>query len=206
MFYAHINASVFAGEVNVAQELLPSLLHTARAFKIKGLDKVETPKEVIVQPPVADPVWTAEGEAQAVPTPTHGAVGAVAAAAAATGPQSPSDVKPPFPAEHFLRQQSAPEMPVRPGGHLPAAAVAAAAAAVAGVFPPTSAKRGRSDIVSPPPSLPGSQPPTREASPCPPRSEASAGSARTPPPKRWKRSFDMAQPVNGQKDNQHQVS
>ena len=33
----------YTGEVNVAQELLPSLLHTARSFRIKGLDKVENP-------------------------------------------------------------------------------------------------------------------------------------------------------------------
>jgi hypothetical protein len=37
----------YTGEVNVAQELLPSLLHTARQFRIKGLDKVENP----VDPP-----------------------------------------------------------------------------------------------------------------------------------------------------------
>ena len=30
-------------QVNVGQELLPGLLHTARCFKIKGLDNVETP-------------------------------------------------------------------------------------------------------------------------------------------------------------------
>ena len=35
----------YTGEVNVAQELLPSLLHTARSFRIKGLDKVENPLE-----------------------------------------------------------------------------------------------------------------------------------------------------------------
>ena len=40
----------YTGEVNVAQELLPALLHTARAFRIKGLDKVESP----VAPPGAD--------------------------------------------------------------------------------------------------------------------------------------------------------
>ncbi len=37
----------YTGEVNVAQELLSSLLHTARSFRIKGLDKVENP----VDPP-----------------------------------------------------------------------------------------------------------------------------------------------------------
>ena len=30
-------------QVNVGQELLPSLLYTARCFKIKGLDNVQTP-------------------------------------------------------------------------------------------------------------------------------------------------------------------
>ena len=44
---------------------------------------------------------------------------------------------------------------------------------------------------SPPPSLPNSQPPTREASPAP---MMIGQNARTPPPKRWKRSFDMSHP------------
>ena len=35
----------YTGEVNVAQDLLPTLLHTARSYKIKGLDKVESPVE-----------------------------------------------------------------------------------------------------------------------------------------------------------------
>ena len=29
--------------MNVGQDLLPSLLHTAKCFKIKGLDNVQTP-------------------------------------------------------------------------------------------------------------------------------------------------------------------
>jgi len=33
----------YTGEVNVGQDLLPSLLHTAKCFKIKGLDNVQTP-------------------------------------------------------------------------------------------------------------------------------------------------------------------
>ena len=33
----------YTGEVNVAQDLLPTLLHTARSYRIKGLDKVESP-------------------------------------------------------------------------------------------------------------------------------------------------------------------
>ena len=42
----------YTGEVNVAQDLLPSLLHTARSFRIKGLDKVENP--VDPPPPVSE--------------------------------------------------------------------------------------------------------------------------------------------------------
>jgi hypothetical protein len=52
-------------QVNVGQELLPSLLHTARCFKIKGLDNVQTPPGLldlnvralvyIVKASVADP-------------------------------------------------------------------------------------------------------------------------------------------------------
>jgi len=40
----------YTGEVNVAQELLPALLDTARCFRIKGLDKVESPP---LEPPPA---------------------------------------------------------------------------------------------------------------------------------------------------------
>ena len=46
------------------------------------------------------------------------------------------------------------------------------------------------EYCSSPPSLPSSQPPTRETSPSP-QHVAALNNARTPPPKRWKRSFDM---------------
>ncbi len=228
----------YTGEVNVAQELLPSLLHTARAFRIKGLDKVESP----VDPPPPPPDTAAAAAA---------AVAAAAAAAAVrqnsaehhhwsqssapnTRSHSPSsihsqqDVKPPsFPptAEHFLASAAAaaavdskppqpPQAVVNPSAppaahsspavgpstsagvhHLPAAAVAAAAAAA---FPTQTGgiKRGRERELSPP----RSRPPTREASPCPQNNSNS----RTPPPKRWKRSFDMTQPMNGQKEAEQQ--
>ena len=227
----------YTGEVNVAQELLPSLLHTARAFRIKGLDKVESP----VDPPPPPPDTAAAAAA---------AVAAAAAAAAVrqnsaehhhwsqssapnTRSHSPSsihsqqDVKPPsFPptAEHFLASAAAaavdskppqpPQAVVNPSAppaahsspavgpstsagvhHLPAAAVAAAAAAA---FPTQTGgiKRGRERELSPL----RSRPPTREASPCPQNNSNS----RTPPPKRWKRSFDMTQPMNGQKEAEQQ--
>ena len=38
---------MFVVKVNVGQDLLPSLLHTARCFKIKGLDNVQTPPGLI---------------------------------------------------------------------------------------------------------------------------------------------------------------
>ena len=36
-------------QVNVGQDLLPSLLHTARCYKIKGLDNVQTPPGLLEQ-------------------------------------------------------------------------------------------------------------------------------------------------------------
>ena len=45
----------YTGQVNVGQELLPSLLNTAKEFRIKGLDKVEPPemeeKPAMTSPP-----------------------------------------------------------------------------------------------------------------------------------------------------------
>ena len=156
----------YTGEVNVAQELLPSLLHTAKAFRIKGLDKVESPIE---QPPAAHqqrvethdpPHWVGEA-GSAHPSRSH----------TPSSIHSQQDVKPP---PFFLGLDNKP-------------VVQHAAAAAAG---PHQAGPHRRDL-SPPPSLPNSQPPTREGSP-----------SRTPPPKRWKRSFDMTQPtaLNGHKD------
>jgi hypothetical protein len=159
----------YTGEVNVAQDLLPSLLHTARAFRIKGLDKVESPVDATPPPP---------------PLPAS-ALGILAADIAAAGqwehparahsPHQQQDIKP-------------------PGGHFLADKISAAATST----PVLNMNGRREREVSPPPahSRPNSQPPTREASPCPTSgSVASSASARTPPPKRWKRSFDMSNPL-----------
>lgn len=198
----------YTGEVNVAQELLPSLLQTARSFRIKGLDKVENPVEPPPRRPEAQTPSSEHWMESAPPTRSH----------TPSSIHSQHDVKPPhFSSEHFL-SMSNPDK-----SH--SAAAAAAAAATQPPPPPhqpqqpamahssstggpssnnngfsgllRSAERERErelqnhQLASPPPSLPNSQPPTREASPAP---MMLGQNARTPPPKRWKRSFDMAHP------------
>ena len=100
-----------------------------------------------------------------------------AAAAAAAVPAPP----PPSSSEHsFLSSETKPGL---------------STAQAAGAILNMNGRRERE--VSPPHSLPNSQPPTRESSPCPTPSSSSVSSgnnSRTPPPKRWKRSFDMTQP------------
>ena len=51
LIFFSLRRFAYTGEVNVAQDLLPSLLHTARSFRIKGLDKVENP--IDAPPPVS---------------------------------------------------------------------------------------------------------------------------------------------------------
>jgi len=205
----------YTGEVNVAQELLPSLLQTARSFRIKGLDKVENPVEPPPRRPEAQTPSSEHWMESAPPTRSH----------TPSSIHSQHDVKPPhFSSEHFLSMSN-------PDKSHSVAAAAAAAVTQAQPQPPPpphqpppppqqpamahssstggpssnngfsgllkSAERERErelqnhQFSSPPPSLPNSQPPTREASPAP---MMLGQNARTPPPKRWKRSFDMAHP------------
>eukprot|EP00096_Caligus_rogercresseyi_P009716 TRINITY_DN334_c1_g1_i1.p1 TRINITY_DN334_c1_g1~~TRINITY_DN334_c1_g1_i1.p1 ORF type:complete len:653 (-),score=140.48 TRINITY_DN334_c1_g1_i1:2088-4046(-) len=153
----------YTGEVNVAQELLQSFLHMAKSFRIKGLDKVECPVD---HPPPCQRV-----EAQ---TPSSDHWGGSAPPTRSHTPSSihsQQDVKPTF-SDHFLSSEK--------------------------------------NHAREPHSLPNSRPPTREPSPIvPPSSAASHTSSnssssntiappppaglnpRTPPPKRWKRSFDL---------------
>ncbi|TRY61057.1 hypothetical protein TCAL_07968 [Tigriopus californicus] len=160
----------YTGEVNVAQELLPSLLQTARSFRIKGLDKVESPVEAPAHPKIPPHPHTPLHQAphQRVEAQTPSSEHWVESAPQ-TRSHSPSsihsqpDIKPPFSEHHFL---AASENGKNIHGR-------------------------REREVSPPHSHDaGSQPPTREASPC------SQQSSRTPPPKRWKRSFDMNHPTS----------
>ena len=148
----------YTGEVNVAQELLPTLLHTARSFRIKGLDKVESP---VVE----------------VPAPAH-LTSHPAAAAAAAGLHGhwPAGSGPPTRSHSPSSIHSGQD--VKPHPFLTSAPENAG----------KNAHGRREREVSPPASLSGSQPPTREGSPCP---TGGSSNARTPPPKRWKRSFDM---------------
>merc|ERR1719195_1117769 len=116
---------------------------------------------------------------------------------------SHQDIKPPqFNTEHFL-SMNAENKPV-PQHSTPVAAHTNNG--FNGINMRSAAERSERaempnhNLASPPPSLPNSQPPTREASPAP---LMMAQNARTPPPKRWKRSFDMAHPNAPQprKDN-----
>lgn len=167
----------YTGEVNVAQELLPSLLHTARCFKIKGLDKVESPIE---QPLVPCPRMEAQTPSSehwvesAPPTRSH----------TPSSIHSQHDAK--SHADHFVSDKSN---------------VTPTATNLGNLLRSVEHERERQLLQnnSPPPSLPGSQPPTRDASPCPQMSGGNFN-ARTPPPKRWKRSFDMTQPTNMRKE------
>lgn len=174
----------YTGEVNVAQDLLPSLLHTARSFRIKGLDKVENP----VDPPPPRP------DAQ-TPSSEHWME-----SAPATRSHTPSsihsqhDIKPPqFNTEHFLSMSASANANAGDKNNHSTPIAAHTNNGFNGLL--RNAERERDlpnhHLASPPPSLPNSQPPTREASPAP---LMMGQNARTPPPKRWKRSFDMAHP------------
>merc|ERR1719365_438536 len=167
----------YTGEVNVSQELLPSLLHTARCFKIKGLDNVQPPPGLVEQnattshqeewtgslPPTRPPSPTNHSRPQSPPTRPH-TPNTRPVSPQSTHPHSPNSVQSghelkPF-SEHFLALSAG--LPAPPRAH-------------------------------------HSQPATRSSSPAPISLPASPqnlhhpqNNARTPPPKRWKRSFDLA--------------
>jgi len=182
----------YTGEVNVAQDLLPSLLHTARSFRIKGLDKVENP---IDAPPPRPDAQTPSSEhwMESAPATRSHTPSSIHSA-------SHQDIKPPqFNTEHFLSMNNAVENKPVVSHSTPIAAHTNSG--FNGIMRSAAERSEREmpnhHLASPPPSLPNSQPPTREASPAP---LMMAQNARTPPPKRWKRSFDMAHPSATRKD------
>jgi predicted RNA-binding Zn-ribbon protein involved in translation (DUF1610 family) len=174
----------YTGEVNVAQDLLPTLLHTARSYKIKGLDKVESP----VDPPQqtlgnrleAQTPGSEQWVESAPPTRSHTPS---SVHSHTTGSAVTQGV------DHFMTNN----------GGTSSSVIATNNDKVSpnGINFPNSnfllnvaREREAQQNSSSPPSLPSSQPPTRETSPSP-QHAAALNNARTPPPKRWKRSFDL---------------
>jgi len=182
----------YTGEVNVGQELLPSLLHTAKCFKIKGLDNVQTPPGLLEHSAVTEAEWagslpptrphtpstrphtprtrpttpaTRPHSPQLQPSHSPHSVHSSLAAAAEPGHPQPEPTKQQFP-DHFLAGGAGRPVARSPG------------------------PVGRAGSYSS-----QSQPATRPCSPVmssQPPSPHTSHAARTPPPKRWKRSFDLA--------------
>ena len=98
----------YTGEVNVAQDLLPTLLNTAKAYRIKGLDKVESPVGLNPEGGAPAPAehWGSSnggGPESAPPTRPHSPVSSVHEAAAAAAASTTAAAK----TEHFLAAVSA---------------------------------------------------------------------------------------------------
>merc|ERR1719322_381926 len=103
----------YTGEVNVSQELLPSLLHTARCFKIKGLDNVQPPPGLVEQsassshqedwtgslPPTRPPTPTTHSRPASPPTRPH-TPNTRPVSPQSTHPHSPNSVQ----SSHDLKQ------------------------------------------------------------------------------------------------------
>ena len=115
----------YTGEVNVAQDLLPTLLNTAKAYRIKGLDKVESPVGLNPEggaPAPAEHWGSSNGGPESAPptrphSPSVSSVHEAAAAASTTAAAAKT--------EHFLAAVSA--VTQRNAAAVAAAAQAAAA-------------------------------------------------------------------------------
>merc|ERR1719270_35157 len=185
----------YTGEVNVGQELLPSLLHTARCYKIKGLDNVQTPPGLLEHNANPEQEWAGSLPPTRPHTPsTRLHTPRTRPSTPSTRPHSPHSTHPHSPnsvqSSHDLKQP------------------------FAGVGAGADHYIGRGQSPAPVPRTQSyschSQPPTRPASPVshsmPPSPQSNA---RTPPPKRWKRSFDLARndepgEIEPQATNHHQ--
>lgn len=234
----------YTGEVNVGQELLPTLLHTAKCFKIKGLDNVETPPGLLdlnTSHSNDSEAWGSRpGTRSQTPATRPQSPAGYCTRSQTPSPHSPTSVQsnqdtqdlkffinhqqqgkskhqvvqqhpPPPPVQHPLVHHQSQHHPppqqhhqqqqqdVKPfisadGKVFPATVGVAAANDVkpfsdhflANSLPATNGHSGGSHPSLPAhiPRTPRSQPATRPSSPL--------INSRTPPPKRWKRSFDMA--------------
>jgi len=190
----------YTGEVNVAQELLPSLLHTARCYKIKGLDNVQTPPGLLEQNPAGAHCETDSWAGAGSLPPTRPHTPSTRPHTPRTRPSTPS-TRPHSPHSHPHSPNSVQLPQVAPAPReLPDSLKPLAREQEHWPLPPRAYTQQSQ-----------SQPPTRGCSPVshgysmPPSPQSTA---RTPPPKRWKRSFDLArgdesseaeagQPLNG---------
>lgn len=172
----------YTGEVNVGQDLLPSLLHTARCYKIKGLDNVQTPPGLLDHNANPEHEWAGSRPPTRPHTPS-------------TRPHSPR-----------TRPSTPSTRPQSPHSNLPHSPNSVLSA-VDALKPVSDHYLGQGQSPLPAPlahahsSTSHSQPPTRPASPvCNSLPPSPQSNARTPPPKRWKRSFDLARNDDGDMD------
>jgi len=191
----------YTGEVNVSQELLPSLLHTARCFKIKGLDNVQPPPGLVEQsassshqeewtgslPPTRPPTPTTHSRPASPPTRPH-TPNTRPVSPQSTHPHSPNSVQSSHDLKQFHVHAAEPQLTSQDLKPLQQ-----------DVKPFSEHFLALSAGLPAPPRAHHSQPATRSSSPAPislPGSPQNLqhpqNNARTPPPKRWKRSFDLA--------------
>ncbi|XP_023322519.1 protein abrupt [Eurytemora carolleeae] len=174
----------YTGEVNVGQDLLPSLLHTAKCFKIKGLDNVQTPPGLLdLNTSHSNDHESEHWGGSRPPTRPH---------TPSTRPHTPQtrshtpSTRPHTPQSHPHSPNSVHSSQDR---HAPDQTQD-----VKPFLDYNSDIKPFSDhfLVGGPGSAraPGSLPSTRPSTPSRPSSPTH--SSRTPPHKRWKRSFDMS--------------
>jgi len=185
----------YTGEVNVGQELLPSLLHTARCFKIKGLDNVQAPAGLLEHNANnGDPDWAGSLPPTRPHTPptrpqspvTRSHTPPTRPQTPSTRPHSPQSTHPHSPtsvqSSHEIKSYHEPQQqPEQPSNIKQFSEHFLAVAPT----PPSPVHLPRAHS--------SSQPPTRSSSPCglisqPPSPHCQLPSAApTPPQKRWKR-------------------
>jgi len=207
----------YTGEVNVGQELLPSLLHTARCFKIKGLDNVQTPPGLLEHNSNNDPDWTGSLPPTRPHTPsTRPHTPRTRPNTPSTRPHSPQSTHPHSPnsvqSSHDLKPFQEHPQDIKPFAEQPPQPQQQEMKQFSDHFLEAGPGAPHSPIHPRAHGYSHSQPPTRSSSPIPPSHSMPPSpqlshpqsNARTPPPKRWKRSFDLAR--NEIEDPEEQAS